>query len=255
VTVEPVLRLSVVIPVKDDARELARCLAALSTQTATVFEIIVVDNNSADESAGVAARFGATVVHERMPGIAAAASAGYDYATGDLIGRLDADSVPASDWAHRIAVFFATQPNASAVTGGAMFIDGPRRLRGIGAALYLGAYFVLVGAALGHTPLFGSNFAMRSRAWRRVSPEVHRADLLIHDDMDLSYHLGPVASIRFSARLRVGISSRPLSDGNGALRIRRALHTIALHWPGELPWLRILRRSRRHLRESANVNP
>lgn len=40
--------LSVVIPVKDDAAELRRCLRALARQTLPPDEIIVVDNASTD---------------------------------------------------------------------------------------------------------------------------------------------------------------------------------------------------------------
>lgn len=233
--------LSVVIPVKDDAVPLARCLAALAGQRAGILEVIVIDNGSTDESADVARRFGAAVVTETRPGIAAAASAGYDRAAGEIIARLDADSVPDADWSGEVLRFMGAHPDAAAVTGGARFTDGPTALRRVGAALYLGAYFVIVSTALGHLPLFGSNFAMRASEWRRISATVHRDDLLVHDDMDVSFHLGPVRRIRYGARVRVGISSRPFSDGRGALRVRRGFHTIVLHWPHQLPWLRAAR--------------
>ncbi len=45
------LTVSVVIPVKDDADALGRCLRALSLQTKAPDEVIVVDNGSEDESA------------------------------------------------------------------------------------------------------------------------------------------------------------------------------------------------------------
>ncbi len=234
--------LSVVIPVKDDAVALARCLEALRGQSDSVFEVIVVDNGSTDDSALVARRFGATLLTETSPGIAAAASAGYDAAAGTIIGRLDADSVPDPDWSSEVLRFLNSHPTVAAVTGGARFTDGPRRLRRLGAAVYLGAYFVAVSTALAHVPLFGSNFAMRATDWRRISGAVHRGDLLVHDDMDVSFHLGPVRGIRYGSRVRVGISSRPLTDGRGGLRARRGIHTILAHWPRELPWLRAGRR-------------
>ncbi len=45
---------SVVIPCKDDAHHLAMCLAALAKQTRQADEVIVVDNESSDDSAAVA---------------------------------------------------------------------------------------------------------------------------------------------------------------------------------------------------------
>ena len=91
------LSLSVVIPCKDDAGPLSRCLEALKAQTVAPLEVIVVDNNSSDDSARVAAGYGARVFSETAPGIAAAASTGYDAALGDVIVRCDADTLPPCD--------------------------------------------------------------------------------------------------------------------------------------------------------------
>src|SRR4051812_1211839 len=89
--------ISVVIPVKDDAEMLERCLRGIQNQRRPADEIIVVDNASTDDTLAVARRFGARVVREDRPGITAAASAGYDIARGELIARCDADSVVPAD--------------------------------------------------------------------------------------------------------------------------------------------------------------
>ena len=232
---------SVVIPVKDDSELLDRCLRALAEQSRPPDEIIVVDNNSADDSAACARRHGATVIAETMAGIPAASATGYDYASGDIIARLDADCFPPTDWLQRIEASFAERADIVAVTNGAHFIDGPPRLRTVAALLYLGAYFTTVSLALGHTPLFGSNFAMRRTAWQAVRLEVHRTDDMVHDDIDLSFHLGPDRVIRRDRRVGMGISMRPLSDGKGRTRLVRGFRSITIHWPRELPWLRMFR--------------
>jgi glycosyltransferase involved in cell wall biosynthesis len=235
-------RLSIVIPVKDDARELERCLARLIPQLSFSDEVIVVDNGSTDDSTDVARRFEVTLISESVPGIAAASAAGYDRAEGEIIARLDADSLPGLDWVESVVEHFAAHPHSTAVTGMAHFTDGPVILRRVGAILYLGPYFLTVAAALGHVPLFGSNCAFRRSAWLRVRDTVHRTDQLVHDDMDLSFHIGPTHRIDFSRSLTMGISARPFSDGAGLLRARRAFHTIVIHWPRQLPWLRLSRR-------------
>lgn len=237
------MTISVVIPVKDDAEQLKRCLIALARQTRAADEIVIVDNGSSDDSASVATDAGARVVFVDGGGIPAASAAGYDAASGEIIARLDADCLPSRDWLERIERAFVRHPDAVAITGGAGFIDGPRALRAPLAAFYLGAYFGTVFLAMGHTPLFGSNFAMKSSAWRAVSDDVHRGDEFVHDDMDLSMHLGPRRRIRYVRRLGMGISMRPLFDASGfATRIRRGFHSLVIHWPHELPWLRCTRR-------------
>ena len=241
---------SVVIPVKDDAASLLTCLEALRRQTRPADEIVIVDNGSRDSSAVIAEIFACRLVTHPGGGIPAASAAGYDVASGDVIARLDADCVPDPDWLENIVAVFQRRPDVVAVTGGARFADGPRLLRRPLAALYLGSYYLVLTPTLGHVPLFGSNFAMLRAAWRSVSGEVHRADSLVHDDLDLAFHLGPVHRIVFASGLGMAISSRPLTDaGSYLLRMRRGFHTVILHWPQQFPprrWLRLL--SLRHPR-------
>lgn len=239
----PRLRISVVVPCKDDAVLLRRCLAALRAQNRPADEIVVVDNGSRDDSATVAADRGARVVTEAEPGIPAASAAGYDAATGDVVARLDADCVPPRDWLARIERRFLADRRLTALTGGATFTDGPSHWRVPGARLYLGAYVLTVSSALGHVPLFGSNCAFRRAAWLEVRHEVHRTGTAVHDDIDLSYHLGPTRRIRFDPHLRMGISARPFARGAGlGLRVRRGFRSVVVHWPHDWPWLRVTRR-------------
>jgi glycosyltransferase involved in cell wall biosynthesis len=237
------LSISVVIPVKDDAEHLRRCLAQLALQTRLPNEIVIVDNGSVDDSAAVAIGWGARVVDRPGGGIPAASAAGYDAARGDVIARLDADCLPAVDWLDRIERAFTADSGLTAVTGGAYFIDGPRPIRAALIVLYLGSYFVSVGSALGHVPLFGSNFAMRRSAWLEARDSMHSNDPVVHDDMDLSMHLGPTRRIRFDRNLSMGISIRPFFSARGFLyRFKRGFHSILIHWPEEFPWLRWYRR-------------
>ncbi|MFC7431404.1 MULTISPECIES: glycosyltransferase family 2 protein [unclassified Agrococcus] len=237
-------RVSVVIPVKDDAVMLERCLAALATQTQPADEIVVVDNASSDDSADVARAAGAVVVRCDARGIPAAASRGYDAASGDVVLRLDADCLPRHDWIEHMVQALAADPRAAAVSGGARFVDGPPRLRAPLAAVYLGAYVALATSALGHPPVFGSNMAMRREAWLAASAHVHRHDPELHDDLDLAFHLGERARIRWTTGEQMGMSMRPFGAGRGfGRRIVRGLRTIAVHWPADFPPLRWARRA------------
>ena len=143
------LRISVVIPVKNDGELLRRCLAALATQTRFADEIIVVDNASEDASARIASEAGAKVVRCQERGIPAASSRGYDASTGDVILRLDADCIPGDRWVESLERAFMGRPDVDAFTGGAIFIDGPGILRGPLARVYLSAYSLFSATALG----------------------------------------------------------------------------------------------------------
>lgn len=243
--------MSVVVPVLDDAAALRRCLASVAVQTVPVDEVVVVDNGSTDDSAAVAAAAGAVVLHEPVPGITAAASRGYDAATGDLIARIDADSALPPGWVARALRAF-DDPRVVAVSG-------PGRFRGLdpvrGAfwqVVYMRAYFVLMWSALARPPLFGSNAVFTRAVWQRVSARVDRPDAELHDDVDLSLHLDPAWRVVYDGRLRAVVSSDPLRDRHGlVVRTTKALHTMRRHGRAGLPWYRWLRRGFTTLRAPA----
>ncbi|MCG7284888.1 glycosyltransferase family 2 protein [Cellulomonas sp. ACRRI] len=262
-TGRPPLRISVVVPARDEEDRLPRCLASLAAQTRLPDEVVVVDNASTDATARLAAAAGARVVHEAERGIWPAAAAGYDAATGDVIARVDADTVLPPDWLARVEALLTDDPGCAAVTGPGRFRLGPadatersrpggpglggrtRLLGGSGLLgrlggglahlLYMRAYFVLGGLALGGPPVFGSACAVRTAAWRAARHEVHReAD--VHDDLDLSFHLPP-GSVRYDAGLAVSISARPLRSPRGlGRRLARGWRSVVLHWPEQAPW-------------------
>ncbi|WAP52485.1 glycosyltransferase family A protein [Arthrobacter sp. ATA002] len=234
---------SVVIPCLNDAAALEACLSSLTRQSLQPAEIVVVDNNSTDSSAAVARRFGARVITEPVPGIPAAAAAGYDAAGGDIIARCDADCILPAEWIQRIAESFAADPALGALSGPGSFYGFPRPWGAVLSVFYLGSYYLAMGLALGHLPLFGSNLAMRAPVWREIRPQVHRADKEMHDDVCLSLHLGQQYVCRFERTLVVGMAPRAvIGAANLARRFRRAFHTLLAHWPAEAPWVRWPRR-------------
>ncbi len=231
--------LSVVIPCKDDGPFLEHCLQALQSQTMAPLEIIVVDNNSSDDTAKIATKHGARVLHEHVPGIAAAASAGYDAARGDVIVRCDADSIPPADWLERISRRFEQDPDLALLTGPGVFYGTGRIRSRLADIAYIQAYFVLMGAAMGHWPPFGSNCAFRRHDWEQARSKVSRLDTLVHDDVDLGFALDPTRRTAYDPSLTVGISARALAGGTAArLRFERAFHTLGIHWRQLPPWER-----------------
>ncbi|MFD1722571.1 glycosyltransferase family 2 protein [Amnibacterium endophyticum] len=217
-------RISVVVPVRDGAPYLGLCLAALARQDVQPDEVVVVGSG---ESELVAQAAGARFLPRQGPGIAAAAAAGYDACSGDLIARLEADSMPPVNWLREIRGAFALDPALAAVTGRGVFADLSPARRLIASAGYHGAYFGVLGIALGQVPLYGSNFAMRRAVWQDVRGAVHSADPAVHDDLDLTMRLGRSRRVRFEPRLAVAISTRAVTSVPRLTRSGvRTWHTI-----------------------------
>ena len=89
------MRVSVIIPVFNGADRLAEAVASARAQLRSGDEIIIVDDGSTDDTAGVIASFGAAVVSFRQDnaGPAAARNHGLRKAIGNVIAFLDHDDL------------------------------------------------------------------------------------------------------------------------------------------------------------------
>jgi Glycosyl transferase family 2 len=100
------LTISVVVPFHNEARYIARCIESLLQQNYLPdrYEIIMVDNNSTDNSAEqVAAHARVKLLAEARPGSYAARNRGVAHATGDVIAFTDGDCIASHDWLRTIA--------------------------------------------------------------------------------------------------------------------------------------------------------
>jgi GT2 family glycosyltransferase len=111
-------RLSVVVPTRDRAGMLDRCLAALAADLEDGDEIVVVDSASSDPGAvdAIAQRHGARVERCRRPGASLARNTGWRAARHELVGFADDDVVVRPGWATALVAALA-DPEVAFVTG------------------------------------------------------------------------------------------------------------------------------------------
>ncbi|MEO7363998.1 MAG: glycosyltransferase family 2 protein [Candidatus Saccharimonadales bacterium] len=206
-------RVSVVIPVYNEADHLAACLRALACQTVLPYEVIVVDNNSTDGSRDIAERFDfVTIVSELRQGVVHARSRGFDAATGDIIGRIDADTVLSADWTATVIELFDDQ-SLDAVSGAVIYHDLP--WKSFLGWLDLSFRQWIANGMHREVFLFGSNMAVRRQAWQRVRTSVCASGGQ-HEDFDLAIHLHDNgAKVTFNRRLEAAVSLRRFNTGFG----------------------------------------
>ncbi|WP_292989957.1 glycosyltransferase family 2 protein [Mycobacterium sp.] len=111
-------RVTVVLPCLNEEESLAAVLAAVPAG----YRTLVVDNNSTDDTAGVAGRHGATVVFEPQAGYGAAVHAGVVAATTPIVAVIDADgSMDPADLPRLVA---AVESGADLATGRRRAVPG-----------------------------------------------------------------------------------------------------------------------------------
>ncbi len=98
------LPISLVIIAKNEARNLERCIQSAPL----VSEVVVVENESTDDTADVARRLGAQVFHEPWRGFGLQKKFAAEKATNDWILALDADEALSPELAAELAANFAT---------------------------------------------------------------------------------------------------------------------------------------------------
>jgi glucosyl-dolichyl phosphate glucuronosyltransferase len=116
--------LSIVVCTYNRASLLRECLAGLAPQSgpATASEVLIVDNNSTDETARVAKVFcdrysWFRCVMETNQGLAHARNRGWREASGEYVAFIDDDARPCVGWVDAIRRFAAANPDVAAFGG------------------------------------------------------------------------------------------------------------------------------------------
>lgn len=110
------------VPIRDGAADLDRCLAALDRQDYpdALLDVIVADNGSTEDIAGVVrAHEGVRYVHEPAGGSYAARNAALAVATSDVLAFTDGDCEPQPGWV-AAAVAALTASSRADMIGGAV---------------------------------------------------------------------------------------------------------------------------------------
>ncbi len=181
---------SVVVPARNEESILEACLAALGRQSDPVDEIIVVDNDSSDTTAATArSHAGVVVVSEPRLGITYARNTGFDAATGDIIARIDADTIVTPGWAAAIRRAFGAEPDLAGLTGPAGFTRLSSGDRVLGRAAYAFGRSVHQLMLRERPVMYGHNMALSRAAWALIREVVTSGDAAISEDLDVTLAL------------------------------------------------------------------
>lgn len=117
---------SIVIPAYNEEKMLPACLSALKNQAGNFnYEIIVVDNDSTDQTARLAREQGVKVISEPVRGVGLARKTGTEAAQGEYVLHLDADTRLPEDYLVNVLSRFENDPKLVCLGGQFCFYDAP----------------------------------------------------------------------------------------------------------------------------------
>ena len=198
--------ISVVIPAYNEEKLLPVCLESLEKQTfpREKYEVIVVDNNSTDKTAEIAAGYGAKILGCQVQGVAAARAAGSQAARGYIIAGTDADTKVATNWLEKIAIHFQKDPVLLGLTGSAYLAK--TNFLFSQASYFTFDLFQRLNFAIGKPTFSGFNYAVRADAYQHVggiNPQLPSAE-----DIDLSFKLAKIGKVKYFSDVVVYTSPR-----------------------------------------------
>jgi mycofactocin system glycosyltransferase len=184
---------SVIVPVKDRALELRRCLDSISlvSYPKERIEVIVVDDGSGDDSAAVGARSGALLVPSGGTGRgpAAARNAGARRARGEILAFIDSDCTASVEWLADLMPAFADRRTAA--VGGLVRGMSTRspvdRYEAVMSSLSLGPRERSAGAGADTFYLPSCNLLVRRQAFSELGG--FNEEMQVGEDVDLSWRL------------------------------------------------------------------
>lgn len=176
---------SIVIPVYNEGERLVGCLESIARQTVKPFEVLVVDNNSTDNTVEVAQRYDfVTVLHEKEQGTIAARNHGFDAARGEIIGRIDGDVILSPQWVARLQQSFRS--NQVAAIAGLLETDALLNTHRVRTTFWSRSYLHLSSVFFRVQIMQGGNMAIRKAAWEQIKDDTATDSTYVHEDQDLS---------------------------------------------------------------------
>ena len=99
-------KISVIIPVRNEADKIERCLEAVFSQSLKPYEVIIVDGRSTDDTVEKAEKFPVKIFFQDYGACGAARQIGLENAEGEYLAFTDADCIPSRGWLHNLTTQF-----------------------------------------------------------------------------------------------------------------------------------------------------
>lgn len=223
----PLPTLDVVVPCYNEADTIKTCLDALLDQGDSITRIIIVDNNSTDETVKIVQECQKknpkiTIITELKQGVQFARNAGLNAAKSDVIARIDADTIVQPGWSEAIRKFYGKYQKVGASSGYSWYYDLPaKRITRFFTQMFSHAANQQFGDA--HL-IYGSNMSIRRSTWLTIRDEACMINGIM-EDQDLGYHV-----------TKAGIKTGYIPNAKAKVSGRRMRMSPLRYWTYNKQW-------------------
>lgn len=188
---------SVVIPAYNEEKYIGSCLKSLVKQKTDLnYEVIVVDNNSDDETVKIAESFkdkvNLRIVTEKRQGRGVARATGFSKAKGEIILSTDADAILPTDWIKTLTTDLGG--TIIATTTSCKTVDLPP-LQNFFFSIIQPSATILFRLFFGHYWLAGFSFAISKSVY--IKSGGFNPNLQALEDADLASRVAKLGKIKF----------------------------------------------------------
>ena len=203
--------LSIVVPAFNEANYITDALKSIRAQTYNPIELIVVNNNSSDQTESQAKPYADRVINEPKKGYVNACITGCAAATGQYISICPADARYHPTWAASMIQQLEQKPSAVAVYGTCRTYDASRLVNQLNYYGY--TLFLIVSRLFGLDNTADFNFIMKKSTFDAVGGYLS-AYKKMSPDIDLGKRLKTQGALIFDRSSCIDVSfRRHQSDG------------------------------------------
>ena len=202
--------ISIIIPALNEQENLPACLNSLTNQKTTIpYEIILVDNNSEDNTFKIAKSFGVKAVKEAKRGRSYARQTGAITAKGKYLAYTEADCEPPQDWVQSLFDYYKKFPQIIGFSGSYTYINSGFPMNWLAPfSLILSSF--LYKLIYGNHTFRGANFSIQKNYLIKAGGFNHLA--VPFDDVELGLRAGRLGSINFNPKIIMRTSDRRIKN-------------------------------------------
>lgn len=163
------MKISLIICAYNEEKIIAECLNhAIKSSHGKFSEILVINNASTDRTKEIAEQIpGVRVIDELRKGLTIARQCGFEYASGDLLAYIDADTRMPSSWYDTVTKEFSQDSNLACLSGPYQYFDIPRYQQ-----FLVTLYWHLLGFPMYHLVGYmavGGNFIIKKDTLKKMN--------------------------------------------------------------------------------------